>query len=71
MPSPLLVAHTHLLLLHMIRKRHFIRIVCLPNEKQISTFAIYLQQVVGDDEYGKGVAFGGGGQALLDINPPV
>ena len=55
MPSPLLVAHTHLLLLHMIRKRHFIRIVCLPNEKRINAFASYLRKVVGDDEYGKGM----------------
>ena len=36
-----------------IARRHFIRIVCLPNEGRVIEFASYLQQVVGGGDYGK------------------
>ena len=38
-----------------IAKRHFIRIVCLPNAETVKAFASYLIHVVEDGDYGKGV----------------
>ena len=37
-----------------IAKRHFIRIVCLPNAEKINVFASYLKQMVESGDYGKG-----------------
>ena len=37
----------------MIAKRHFIRIVCLPNAEKVNAFASYLKQVVKSGDYGK------------------
>jgi hypothetical protein len=38
-----------------IAKRHFIRIVCLPNAEKVIAFAGYLKQVVESGDYGNGV----------------
>ena len=38
-----------------IAKRHFIRIVCLPNAEMVNMFASYLKNVVKSGDYGKGV----------------
>ena len=40
---------------HPIARRHFIRIVCLPNEEKMNAFAYYLLQVLEGGDYGKGV----------------
>ena len=37
-----------------IAKRHFIRIVCLPNAETVNAFASYLKHVVKSGDYGKG-----------------
>ena len=37
---------------HTIAKRHFIRIVCLPNAAKVNAFGGYLKQVVGSGDYG-------------------
>ncbi len=37
-----------------IAKRHFIRIVCLPNAETVNAFASYLMHVVKSGDYGKG-----------------
>jgi len=38
-----------------IAKRHFIRIVCLPNTERVNAFAGYLMQLVEGGEYGNRV----------------
>src|SRR5258707_11485780 len=35
-----------------IAKRHFIRIVCLPNAEKVNVFADYLKRVVKSGDYG-------------------
>ena len=39
----------------VIAKRHFIRIVCLPNAEKVNAFAGYLKRVVKSDDYGSRV----------------
>ena len=38
-----------------IAKRHFIRVVCLPNAEKVNAFAGYLKQVLESGDYGIGV----------------